>query len=147
MFAVRTGLRKLLSVGRREEGAAALEFALVLPVLLILLLGTISVGHGLVLRFLLSSAAYDAARTCALKKTPTTACANQAVANKLKGLQKWCSSTNVKVQGTQAQGFTAVNSVEVELDCQYTGIISTAAYLGTHGMLFGNVRAKAVMPY
>jgi Flp pilus assembly protein TadG len=147
VFAARNGLAKLLSAGRREEGAAALEFALVLPVLLILLLGTISVGHGLVLRFLLSSAAYDAARVCALKKTPTTACATQAVADKLKGLQKWCSSTDVKVQNKQAQGFTEVSSVQVELDCHYNGIISTAAYLGSHGMLFGNVRAKAVMPY
>lgn len=132
---------------RREQGAAALEFALVLPILLMLLLGTIAIGHGLVLRFLLSSAAYDAARVCTLGRKPTPACARSVVDKKLGGLTKWCKTLQVTAQSTPAAGFAAVNALGVELDCNCSGVISTAAYLGQHGMLFGNVKVRAVMPY
>jgi hypothetical protein len=39
-------LRRLLRLGRREEGAAAVEFAIVLPVLMLLLAGFIEFGWG-----------------------------------------------------------------------------------------------------
>lgn len=132
---------------QRQEGAAALEFALVLPILLMLLLGTIALGHGLVLRFLLSSAAYDAARVCTLARQPTATCAKTVVNNKLGGLTKWCKTLHVTAQTSPAAGFAAVNALGVELDCGCSGVISTAAYLGQHGLLYGNIKVRAVMPY
>jgi len=133
--------------GRRDQGAAALEFALVLPILVMLLIGTIAIGHGLVVRFLLSSAAYDAARACALARQPTQTCARTVVNNKLGGLTKWCKSLQVAAHSAPAPGFTTVDTLEVELDCNASGVVSTTAYLGSHGMLFGNIRVKAAMPY
>jgi Flp pilus assembly protein TadG len=130
-----------------EEGAAALEFALVLPILLILLLGTIAIGHGLVLRFLLSSAAYDAARTCTLARQATSSCARKVVENKLGGLTQWCSSLQVTTSNTKAAGYDTVNALQVDLNCSYSGIVSTAAYLDSNGPLIGNIKTRAVMPY
>jgi Flp pilus assembly protein TadG len=132
---------------RGEEGASALEFALVLPALLILLIGTVVIGHGLVLRFMLDSAAYDAARTCTLQRKATSGCARAVVNKKLGGFQKLCNSLQVSGAVTQAQGFTAVSSMEVKIDCAYRGLISSAAYLGSNSLLFGTIRVRAVMPY
>lgn len=118
-----------------------------LPILVMLLVGTIAIGHGLVVRFLLSSAAYDAARACTLARQPTSTCARTVVDNKLGGLAKWCKSLQVVAHSAPAPGFTTVNTLEVELECNSSGAVSNAAYLGSHGMLFGNIRVKAAMPY
>jgi hypothetical protein len=112
-----------------------------------LLLGTIAIGHGLVLRFLLSSAAYDAARTCTLARQATSSCARTVVNSKLGGLTQWCSTLQVSTSSAKAAGYQTVNALQVDLNCSYGGIVSTAAYLGSHGMLFGNIRVRAVMPY
>jgi hypothetical protein len=119
----------------------------VLPVLLILLVGTIVIGHGLVLRFLLDSAAYDAARTCALARQGTSVCARNVVNKKLGGLQKWCSTIQVVGTATPTPGFAAVSTMEVRVDCSYRGLISSNAYLGSNSLMFGNIRSRAVMPY
>ena len=57
----------------RERGAAAVEFALVLPVLLLLLVGTIDFGWALVINGNIASAARAGAREMALSKDATAA--------------------------------------------------------------------------
>jgi Flp pilus assembly protein TadG len=130
-----------------EQGATALEFTLMLPVFLILLLGTISIGHGMVVRYLLNSAAYDAARACALQRLPTSACANTVVKKKLGTAVKWCAGSP-KVTATNAPNpdLDAVRTLEVNIDCSYGGIIASS-YLQTHGLWIKSIRAKAAMPY
>jgi Flp pilus assembly protein TadG len=65
----------------RERGAAAVEFALVLPVLLMLVGGTIDFGRLYYQQIVLSNAARDGARLAAMGSTyPTATIKNRVVA-------------------------------------------------------------------
>lgn len=57
----------------RDRGAAAVEFALVAPILLILTLGIIAFGHAFQTQTMLDNAARDAVRIFALTEGPTAA--------------------------------------------------------------------------
>ncbi len=61
---------------RRDRGAAAVEFALVLPILVALLLGIIEFGYGMYVQATISGAAREGARTLAISNS--TASAQQA---------------------------------------------------------------------
>jgi len=110
-------------------------------------LGTATLGHAFVVRFLLSSGAYDAARSCALANQPNTNCARAIVLRKLGTMAKWCNN-NPNVEATPAPevGFTDVHSLEVKVNCSYRGTVGTG-FLKSHGIVIANLRARAVMPY
>jgi Flp pilus assembly protein TadG len=55
-------LRQLLRRGRGQEGAAAVEFALILPILLLLIAGIIDFGHYWYIGHVLSDASREGAR-------------------------------------------------------------------------------------
>ena len=55
-------LRQLLRLGRGQQGAATVEFALILPVLLLLVSGIIDLGHYWYLGHVLSDASREGAR-------------------------------------------------------------------------------------
>ncbi len=61
------------SAGRREEGAAALEFALVLPILLLLVLGIIDFGRAYSAKIKLAGAAREGVRVWATSEDFTRA--------------------------------------------------------------------------
>lgn len=65
--------RMLLRRLRSELGAAAVEFALVVPVLLVLLIGIIEFGRAYNAQIELSGAAREAARVMAVRNDPTAA--------------------------------------------------------------------------
>jgi Flp pilus assembly protein TadG len=65
-------LRQLLRRGHGQEGSAAVEFAIVLPVLLLLLLGALDMGHMYYIDHLITNASREGARYAA-KYTGTTA--------------------------------------------------------------------------
>lgn len=58
-------LRQLLRRGRGQEGAAAVEFALILPILILLVLGGIDFGHRLYMQHLITNASREGARYAA----------------------------------------------------------------------------------
>ncbi len=58
---------------RSDRGAAAVEFALVLPLLLAITLGTIAFGHAFHIQTVIDNAARDAVRIFALQDGPTAA--------------------------------------------------------------------------
>ena len=58
---------------RDERGASAVEFGLVLPILLILVLGIIEFGHAFQVQGTLSAAAREGARAMALRNDPAQA--------------------------------------------------------------------------
>jgi Flp pilus assembly protein TadG len=65
-------LRQLLRGGRGEDGAAAVEFALILPLLVLLVLGAMDFGHRLYLQHIITNASREGARYAA-KYTGTVA--------------------------------------------------------------------------
>ncbi|MFP5372483.1 MAG: TadE/TadG family type IV pilus assembly protein, partial [Actinomycetes bacterium] len=58
---------------RDERGASAVEFGLVLPLLLVLVLGIVEFGHAFQVQGTLSSAAREGARAMALRNDPAQA--------------------------------------------------------------------------
>ena len=62
-----------MSAKRRDRGAAAVEFALVVPVLIMLVLGIIEFGRAYQVQTMVSAAAREGARTMALQNDPDTA--------------------------------------------------------------------------
>lgn len=142
------------SDARRESGVAALEFALILPALLLVILGTVTLAHAFIVRFMLSSAAYDAARICTLARQPTQGCASGMVTKKLGNTLKWCSNGSVAVNATDAAepGFTGaggvplVSAFEVRVSCEFTGGVGTG-FLKSKGIVIASLQARAVMPH
>lgn len=65
-------LRQLLRRSRRQDGAVAVEFALILPILVFLVLGAMDLGHRFYLQNLITSASREGARFAA-KYTGTNA--------------------------------------------------------------------------
>jgi hypothetical protein len=65
-------LRQLLRRGPGEEGAVAVEFALILPILVFLVLGGMDLGHRFYLQHLITNASREGARY-ATKYTGTNA--------------------------------------------------------------------------
>lgn len=57
----------------RDRGASAVEFALVLPVLLLLVIGTLEFGRAYHVQTTLSNAAHDGVRVMALQDSTTAA--------------------------------------------------------------------------
>ena len=58
---------------RADHGAAAVEFALVLPILLTLMLGVIEFGYAMFVQSTLAGAAREGARDLAIHKDPAVA--------------------------------------------------------------------------
>jgi Flp pilus assembly protein TadG len=86
----------------RERGAAAVEFALVLPLLVLLVVGIAEFGRAYNLQTTLSAAAREGARTMALEDDPTKA--NAAVATYLDPIV--ASKIDIEVKGQTGCGTT-----------------------------------------
>jgi Flp pilus assembly protein TadG len=65
-------LHQLLKRGRGEEGAVAVEFAIILPILVFLVLGGLDLGHRFYMQHLITNASREGARFAA-KYTGTAA--------------------------------------------------------------------------
>jgi len=77
-------LRQLLRRGRGQEGAAAVEFALILPILIFLVLGGIDFGHRLYMQHLITNASREGARYAAKYTGTADAPTPAAVSNHVK---------------------------------------------------------------
>lgn len=75
-----------------ESGAAALEFALVLPILLLILFGIISYGYIFSVRQALTQAAAEGARAAAVASTGQTTKATSAVNSALSSMGLTCGT-------------------------------------------------------
>ena len=137
---------RMRSNDHHEQGAVSLEMALLLPVLLLLVLGLATLGHAMTVRFMLSSAAYDAARTCTLQGKPTSLCARTIMKKKLGKSLNWCSTMQVSVKNASEPGYTSVRSFEVSSTCAYKGAVGTK-FLASNKITLVTLRARATMPY
>jgi Flp pilus assembly protein TadG len=71
--------RVRLMKGRNRKGAAIVEFALVVPLLLLLLWGIVDIGRAFYTLNNLASAVREGARTAAVMSTDPTTAANQTI--------------------------------------------------------------------
>ena len=72
-----------------ERGIAALEFVLVLPLLVAMLYAGVTFGQAIYARYQLASAANESARACALESTDMATC-EQHVRQKIASVAHWC---------------------------------------------------------
>ncbi|WP_308200949.1 TadE/TadG family type IV pilus assembly protein [Actinoplanes sp. M2I2] len=143
---MRTASRPSLSPGPRtarrpargEEGAAAVEAAIVLPLILLLLFGIIDFGRALQQQALLTSAVREGARTGALNGT---AAAVQTKVQSIAGMDvtvvsSICTSGSLisaDASVTATQPFTALTPVFALM--QYYGSTTTLTSLRATGVM------------
>ncbi|WP_170286089.1 TadE/TadG family type IV pilus assembly protein [Nocardioides rubriscoriae] len=129
-------MRRLVSRRPEDRGAAAVEFALVAPVLLLILFGIISYGFMLAFRQSMSQAAAEGSRAVAVLPVSSTVTAAQqadaaraGVNNSLSSFGVTCVGSDLKRGSTVAGtciitvapcvGQTTVNCATVSLDYSY----------------------------
>jgi Flp pilus assembly protein TadG len=91
---------------RSERGASAVEFALVVPVLLILLIGIIEYGRVFNTQLQITAAARESVRVMAIQKQPATAKAAALAA--APGLSPALTAANVQVSPSSCSSTTDV---------------------------------------
>jgi Flp pilus assembly protein TadG len=83
-------LSQLLKGSRSQEGAAELEFAVILPILVLLTLGSLDLGHRYYMQYLLTNASREGARYAAkytgIDSVPTSAAVSDYVKSPPPGL-------------------------------------------------------------
>ncbi|MFS8101284.1 pilus assembly protein [Lentzea alba] len=126
----------------RDGGATAVEVALLMPILLVLVMGIVDFGRALHAQITLTQAAREGVRVAALKQpNPATRTQNAAV-----GL----TGVGVTVDACPASPSSSGDSAEVEATYSFTFVTpvgSLAGMLGGGG--FGGpitLSAKGVMP-
>lgn len=133
-----------------ERGGAAIEFALVLPIFLLLVVAMLFLGQALSVRAALAGAVYSAARTCTLGRDPTQACANRVVTRRMGVVATGqCDNLTVTAANQAEPGFNGVGAVQafqVTASCAQSGWFSRMLQAQT-GSRITNVRALAVMPF
>jgi Flp pilus assembly pilin Flp len=124
---------------RQERGAAAVEFALVLPVLLLVIFGIIDFGRMLAAKIALTEAAREGARATALVDTD----AGQArVAAATVDLNPAVTSSITECPNPALPGDDA--TVELTYEFSFITPIGVMANLGGDGTV--TLRATGVMP-
>ena len=89
-------MSRLLKLGKSEKGQALVEFALVLPILLALILGMIEFGWILNGKLTLTNAAREGARAAVASEDAITAAKDAVVkASEASGLTKIDANTNI----------------------------------------------------
>ncbi|MFW3172716.1 TadE/TadG family type IV pilus assembly protein [Geodermatophilus sp. CPCC 206100] len=101
---------------RGERGATAVEFAMVVPLLLVLLLGIAEFGHAFQVQGTLSAAAREGARVMALQNDP--AAARTAVRNAAPTLDPAISNAQIAVTPARCPT-TGAGSTNVRVTIDY----------------------------
>ncbi len=122
---------------RTERGAAAVEFALVLPVLIILVLGIAEFGHAFQVQGTLSAAAREGVRLMALQNDP--AAARTAVRNAATSLDPGVTNAQIVISPATCPTLSA-GSTSVRLTVTYpmpylTGFFGTGVTLTGTGVM------------
>jgi Flp pilus assembly protein TadG len=132
--------RWLSRAASHDRGAAAVEFALLLPMLLLIVFGLIDFGRALNAQITLTQAAREGARLAALGQSNV----NTSTQSAATGL----SPVTVNVTTCPAGAAAGVNSV-VQVSYKYTFITPISAISGLFGSSFGTsmtLTAQGVMP-
>ncbi|MBK6846627.1 MAG: pilus assembly protein [Proteobacteria bacterium] len=133
-----------------EHGGAAIEFAMVLPLFVLLLIGMLHFGLVLTTRYALVGAVYGAARTCTLARDPTQGCAQAAIAAQMAfNAGGPCGTLNVVAANADVAGYDGANAVRafaVTATCS-GGWALSAPFRAEVGASLDRFGARAVIPY
>jgi len=121
---------------RTERGASAVEFALIVPLLVLLVLGIAEFGHAFQVQGTLSAAAREGVRTMALQNNP--AAARTAVQNAATSLNP--TITNAQIVITPATCPATGGSTNVRVTISYrmsylTGFFGSGLNLSGTGVM------------
>lgn len=143
-------VRRLLP--KKEEGIAAIEMALVLPLFLLLITGLCTLGHAMIIRYMMNTAAYAGARECGLRRTLTSGCVQQVVDQRMGAFTSACGN-QVRATlslsnnpGSTGLPFTTVNTLQVTATCTFTGGVGLG-FLQNMGILNRDINVSASMPF
>jgi hypothetical protein len=130
---------------KHEEGTVSLEFALVIPLLMVLIFATVTLGHALYVRHKLSDVAATVARACMLEQSGQRC---QAIAQQLVAeSNQWCGGgVRVAIQAVPLQGLRHVIGLKVRLDCKFVGGFGRE-YLRASNITIADFTVSALMPY
>lgn len=110
----------------RERGAAAVEFALILPILMLLVVGIINYGDMLSVRQSVSQAASEGARAAAVtpgSETDKKTAARSAVDGALAAQGQACRAGGCTVTIGPCTGETTKDCATVKVEIDYEGMI------------------------
>ena len=99
---------------RDERGASAVEFGLIVPILLILVLGIIEFGHAFQVQGTLSSAAREGARAMALRNDPAQA--RDAVQEAAAALNPGVTDAQISISPASCPTGTSDTNVTLTID-------------------------------
>ncbi|MGY1741097.1 MULTISPECIES: TadE/TadG family type IV pilus assembly protein [unclassified Blastococcus] len=119
-----------------ERGASAVEFALILPLLVLLVVGIVEFGHGFQVQGTLSAAAREGVRVMALQNDP--AAARAAARSAASSLEP--ALTNAQITITPATCPTGTGTTTVRLTIAYdmpflTGLLGASVDLTGTGVM------------
>lgn len=124
---------------RRRRGAALVEFAIVLPLILIFLIALIEIGRGLMTTSLLTEAARAGCRAGVLPAA-TNSQVNAAVTGKTKNLGFTAPTVKIFVKGKEGDVTTATTGDEVRV--QVTVAYSQVSWLPFTRWMGGNLMGR-----
>ncbi|UEP29538.1 MULTISPECIES: TadE/TadG family type IV pilus assembly protein [unclassified Burkholderia] len=133
---------------RHARGVVSLEFALMLPFLLMVLIGIIDVSLLLCDKAVITNASREAARAGVVLRVPmltTTQIANVALSYTQNSLITGGTATTPTVAVTQANGTTAGTALTVTVTYTYSGLVLGTALSVLTGPL--TISASSVMLY
>ncbi|KWA68098.1 pilus assembly protein TadE [Burkholderia ubonensis] len=133
---------------RHARGVISLEFVLMLPFLLMVLLGIIDVSLILCDKAVITNASREAARAGVVVRVPmltTTQVANVALNYTQNSLITGGAATTPAVNVTQANGTTSGSALTVTVTYTYTGLVLGSAFSALTGPV--TVSATSVMLY
>ncbi|MBM6622425.1 pilus assembly protein [Micrococcaceae bacterium RIT802] len=120
---------------KNERGAAAVEFAIVLPVLLLLLMGIIEFGHAYNAQLTVTQAAREGVRVMAISNDP--AAVRTATKNAARTLYPTLTDSNVAISPVACTpGSTAVVTITYPV-ATITGIVGPITLTGKGTMRCG----------